>query len=79
MEKQEFLNQVLEIGEPTITIETAENEFTIEDGADFVGGKEGTFMSELLGNVYYDSLESISVEMYNYITNELKEEIGFVY
>jgi len=75
MNEQEFINKVEECFTDEVTITTNDGEYTIQDGSYFVGGEEGTFMSELLGNVYYDSLEDIAMSMYSYITNDLKEEI----
>jgi hypothetical protein len=62
-------------GEESIIIVTNEDEYTIEDGESFVGGFPNTYMSELLGNVAYDSLESIGSAIYDYIVNELNETI----
>jgi hypothetical protein len=47
----------------------------IEDGGNFIGGIEETWMSEILGNVYYKTLQGIGIAVYNYITNELNEKI----
>lgn len=81
MNKEKFLEEILQYeGENCITIETVaedgeENEYTIEDGGNFIGGTEGTFMSELLGNIYFDDLDSIACRVYDYIANELEEKI----
>ena len=45
------------------------------DGSNFVGGFEGTYMCELLGNIYYDQLPAITGALYDYITKGIKEEI----
>lgn len=81
MNKEKFLDELLQYeGENCITIETIaedgeENSCTIEDGGNFIGGTEGTFMSDLLGNIYFDDLDSIACRVYDYITKELKEKI----
>jgi hypothetical protein len=77
MNKEEFLKELLQYTEENcITINyTDEMQTDIEDGGNFIGGIEGTWMSEILGNVYYESLEAIGTAVYNYITNELGETI----
>lgn len=77
MNRDEFLNELLQYdGENCITINyTDDMQTNIEDGGNFIGGIEGTWMSEILGNVYYQTLESIGIAVYNYITNELNETI----
>jgi hypothetical protein len=74
MNREDFIKEVKELGEGC-TIETNDGEYSIEDGSYFVGGEEGTFMSELLGNVYYEDIEDIASAMYDYIVNTLHEEI----
>jgi hypothetical protein len=74
MDREDFIKEVKLLGEGC-TIETNDGKYTIEDGGSFLGGIEGTFMSELLGNVYYDDIEDIAYAMYNYIVNKLHEEI----
>ena len=75
MNKQEFINQVVEKYDGSVTIITNDGEYDIMDGSNFVGGTEGTYMSDLLGNIYYNDLSSIAGKLYDYITKELQEEI----
>lgn len=63
----------------TVTIVTNEEEYTIEDGESYLGGLPNTYMSELLGNVAYDSLESAGLAVYDYIVNTLGEKVEEAY
>lgn len=79
MNKKEFLEDVLLLeDENYIEIETNEDTHTIEDGEAFISGTAGTYMSELLGNVSYNDLESITNDIYDFIVNELGEDIESV-
>lgn len=76
MNKDEFKAELKQFeGEESITIITNEDEYTIEDGESFLGGLPNTYMSTLLGNIAYDSLESAGLAVYNYIVNTLGETI----
>lgn len=81
MERENFIKQCEECGKmgDCITIETNDGEYTIEDGENFLGGIQNTWESELLGHVAYDSIKSIAIAVYSYITNELNETINEVY
>ena len=75
MNKQEFINEVVEKYDNTVTVITNDGEYDIMDGSNFIGGTEGTYMCDLLGNIYYNNLNSIAGKLYDYITKELEEEI----
>lgn len=77
MNKEEFLKELKGLeGEECITIITDKDEYTIEDGSCFLNGTEGTYMSQLLGNVAYPQETSyIGNDIYKYITNTLNETI----
>lgn len=75
MTKQEFVNEVENNFFGEVTIVTNEDEYSIEDSENFIGGIEGCYTSELLGNVAYSNLKDISEEVYDYIVNTLKETI----
>ena len=76
MNRDEFKAELKQYeGEESITIVTNEDEYTIEDGESFLGGLPNTYMSELLGNIAYDSLESAGLAVYDYIVNTLGETI----
>jgi hypothetical protein len=79
MSKEEFISDVNTNYCDSVTIETDKDEYTIENGENFIGGFEGTFMSELLGNVYHENLDHIASSMYDYIVDELNEIIINVY
>jgi hypothetical protein len=79
MGQKEFMKSIKQCWNDKVTVETEQDTYTIEDGSYFVGGTKGTYMSELLGNVYYESLSSIALELYNYIVNKLKEKIINIY
>jgi hypothetical protein len=75
MNKQEFINEVTSKYDNTVTVITNDGEYDIMDGSNFVGGVAGTYMCELLGNVYYQELSTIAGKLYDYITKELAEQI----
>lgn len=75
MNKEQFIKKVAEKFGGAVTIETQSGDYTIEESDNFIGGNEGEYMSDLLGNISYSSLEDIASAMYDYIVNELEEEI----
>lgn len=75
MNKQEFINEITVKYDGSVMVITSKDEYEIEDGSNFVGGFKGTYMCELLGNVYYNQLCVIAGVLYDCITEELKEEI----
>lgn len=77
MNKNEFLNKVMEIKESEIieVITNGEEEILIEQGDNFIGGRKETYMSSILGDVYYSSLDSIATALYDYLTEELMLEV----
>lgn len=62
----------------TVTIVTNEDEYTIEDG-ESLGGSPNTYMSELIGNEVFETLESAGLTVYDYIVNTLGETVEEVY
>lgn len=73
--KQELIDEVAAKYDGSVTVVTNKSEYEIMDGSNFVGGFEGTYMCELLGNIYYDQLPAITGALYDYITKGIKEEI----
>lgn len=63
-----------------IVVCTNENEYTICNGTAFVGGLEGTLMCDVLGNVAYNTIESIGEDLYDYISrsDEVIENVEFI-
>lgn len=76
MNYEDFKNELIKFeGEESVVIKTNDNEYEITKGSCIVGGLEETYESDLLGHVAYDNLSNISLDLYNYITKELNENI----
>lgn len=76
MNRDEFKQELKQFeGQDNLTIVTNEDEYIIEDGESFLGGSPDTYMSELLGNVAYPSLESAGLAVYDYLVNKLGETV----
>ena len=78
MTKQEFINEMMEYEgfDSVAFVFTDGTRSEIGDSGNYLGGEEGEgFISELLGNVCYDSYESCVYDTANYIYDELEEEI----
>ena len=76
--KQEVIKE-LEVGNG-ISIQTKSGEeYDIQDGANFVGGDKGFFMSSMLGNVQYTEINEIVNDLFELINEngELILEVDY--
>lgn len=75
---QEELNYINENGydDFEIHVTTNESNYIICNGTAFVGGLEDTLMCDVLGNVAYDTIESIGNDLYDHLTRNEEEIIN---
>lgn len=75
MNKEEFIEKIMMYdGYDCVEFELEDGSiYSIEDGANFIGGSEGTYESTLLGHIAYDSYESCVNAVADYIYDEISE------
>ncbi len=69
---EEMVETLNEFGECLVITESGE-EYSVAPATDFVGGEEGYYMCDVLGNVMYSNPEEICAELLNNIKEEVVE------
>lgn len=67
-----MVNTIKEFGECTITCSNGD-EYNICPATQYVGGEEGYYMCDRLGNVQYDNIEEICNDLLDNIEGEIEE------
>lgn len=69
-----MVDTINEFGQCTVYLEDSD-EIVIEPAENFIGGEEGYYMCDVLGNIQYDNLEEICEDVLELIDDRKIESI----